>query len=181
VGGKKGISIPLRTRLSNLVNVPFARISYSQAIKVLQESSRTFEYPVSWGSDLAAEHEKFLTDEVHMGAVVVYNYPKDVKPFYMHQNEDGETVAAMDVLLPTMGEIAGGSQREGRLQVLEEIMEERRMDKEKYQWYTELREYGTVMHSGFGVGFERLVAFVTGMHNVKDVVLSPRYTGHAES
>jgi asparaginyl-tRNA synthetase len=165
------------TRLQGLVESPFERMEYSEAIEILQNSRQSFEFPVAWGLDLASEHERYLTEK-HVGRpVVVMNYPKDIKAFYMRLNDDGNTVAAMDVLAPGIGEIIGGSQREERLDVLDS-----RMDKalrESLWWYRDLRRYGTVPHAGFGLGFERLLNYVTGMDNVRDAIPFPRTPGHA--
>jgi asparaginyl-tRNA synthetase len=138
----------------------------------------TFEFPVSWGSDLQSEHEKYLTDEVMKGPVIVTDYPKELKAFYMRMNDDGKTVAAMDVLAPRIGEIIGGSQREERLSVLEERMLQMRIPMESLQWYLDLRRFGSAPHAGFGLGFERLVQYITGMVNIRDVIPCPRAPGN---
>ena len=165
-------------RLEGIVNATFERISYSEAIGILESSGRTFEFPVSWGMDLAHEHERYLA-ETHIGRpVVVTDYPKEIKAFYMRLNDDDKTVAAMDVLAPGIGEIIGGSQREERLEVLDARMDAEL--KEDLWWYRDLRRYGTVPHAGFGLGFERLLAYVTGMENVRDVIPFPRTPGHAD-
>jgi asparaginyl-tRNA synthetase len=165
-------------RLEGIVNATFERISYSEAIGILESSGRTFEFPVSWGMDLASEHERYLA-ETHIGRpVVVTDYPKEIKAFYMRLNDDDKTVAAMDVLAPGIGEIIGGSQREERLEVLDARMDSEL--KEDLWWYRDLRRYGTVPHAGFGLGFERLLAYVTGMENVRDVIPFPRTPGHAD-
>jgi len=165
-------------RLEGIVNATFERISYSEAIGILESSGRTFEFPVSWGMDLASEHERYLA-ETHIGRpVVVTDYPKEIKAFYMRLNDDDKTVAAMDVLAPGIGEIIGGSQREERLEVLDARMDAEL--KEDLWWYRDLRRYGTVPHAGFGLGFERLLAYVTGMENVRDVIPFPRTPGHAD-
>ncbi|NTS77364.1 asparagine--tRNA ligase [Catenovulum sp. SM1970] len=161
-------------RLKNLVNSEFVRMDYTDAIDILQKSGKKFEFPVEWGVDLSSEHERYLAEE-HVGApIILQNYPKDIKAFYMRMNEDGKTVAAMDVLAPGIGEIIGGSQREERLDMLDKRMEEMNLIPEDYSWYRDLRRYGTVPHGGFGLGFERLVAYVTGMGNVRDVIPFPR-------
>ncbi|MDA1179922.1 MAG: asparagine--tRNA ligase, partial [Planctomycetota bacterium] len=166
--------------LHKLVNDDFVRMSYTEAIQVLETSGHTFEYPIAWGSDLQSEHERYLT-EVHCHApVILYNYPRSIKPFYMHVNDDEKTVRAMDVLVPRVGEIIGGSQREARLDVLEQRMREQRLDPQAYWWYLDLRRYGTVPHSGFGLGLERAVQFVSGMANIRDVIPFPRTPGNAE-
>lgn len=166
-------------RLESLVNSEFVRMDYTDAIEILQNCGKTFEFPVEWGIDLSSEHERYLAEE-HVGApIIMQNYPKDIKAFYMRINDDGKTVAAMDVLAPGIGEIIGGSQREERLDVFDARLEEMELSKEDYAWYRDLRRYGTVPHSGFGLGFERLVAYVTGMQNVRDVIPFPRTPGNA--
>ncbi len=161
-------------RLRSIVDTPFERIDYAEAIRILEQSGKRFEFPVRWGLDLQSEHERYLA-EVHVGGpVVVMNYPRQIKSFYMRLNDDDRTVAALDVLVPGIGEIVGGSQREERLQVLDSRMEEAGLDKEMYGWYRDLRRYGTVPHAGFGLGFERTVSYVTGMANVRDVIPFPR-------
>lgn len=167
------------SRLEKVIEQDFVRMDYTDAIKILQESGKEFEFPVEWGVDLSSEHERYLAEE-HVGApIIMQNYPKDIKAFYMRINDDGKTVAAMDVLAPGIGEIIGGSQREERLDVFDQRLEEMGLDKEDYSWYRDLRRYGTVPHSGFGLGFERLVAYVTGMQNVRDVIPFPRTPGNA--
>ena len=165
-------------RLTNIVDQPFVRVTYSDAIDILLKSGKKFEFPVEWGIDMASEHERFLS-EVHFKApVVVTDYPRDIKAFYMRLNDDERTVAAMDVLAPGIGEIIGGSQREERLDVLDARMDEALKD--TLWWYFDLRRYGTVPHAGFGLGFERLIAYITGMENVRDVIPFPRTPGNAE-
>lgn len=165
-------------RLRSVIDNRFERMDYSEAIDILGNSGETFEFPVAWGSDLASEHERYLSER-HVGRpVVVMNYPKEIKAFYMRLNDDGRTVAAMDVLAPGIGEIIGGSQREERLDVLESRMEPALQ--EELWWYRDLRRYGTVPHAGFGLGFERLLSYVTGMDNVRDVIPFPRTPGHAQ-
>ena len=165
-------------RLENIVKADFARMSYTEAIAILENCGQSFEFPVSWGMDLASEHERYLA-ETHVGRpVVVTDYPKDIKAFYMRLNDDGKTVAAMDVLAPGVGEIIGGSQREERLDVLDSRMDDTL--KRDLWWYRDLRRYGTLPHAGFGLGFERLLAYVTGMENVRDVIPFPRTPGHAD-
>ena len=170
-------------RLEAFVDSPFERIDYTEAIDVLKkaaDSGRRFEFPVEWGTDLQSEHERYLVEE-HVGRpVVVMNYPKDIKAFYMRMNDDGRTVAAMDVLAPGIGEIIGGSQREERLDVLDARLDEMDLPKEDYWWYRDLRRYGSVPHAGFGLGFERLIAYATGMANVRDVIPFPRTPGSAD-
>ncbi|HEX8911578.1 MAG TPA: asparagine--tRNA ligase [Humisphaera sp.] len=170
-------------RLEKFVDSSFERMTYTDAIAVLEKAAaggKKFEFPVKWGMDLQTEHERFLTEE-HVGRpVVVMNYPKDIKAFYMRLNDDGRTVAAMDVLAPGIGEIIGGSQREERLDVLDRRIVEMGMDPKAYWWYRDLRRYGTVPHAGFGLGFERTIMYATGMQNVRDVIPFPRTPGHAE-
>ncbi|MBU9808538.1 asparagine--tRNA ligase, partial [Rahnella sp. SL6] len=161
-------------RLERFVTSDFAQVDYTDAVEILMNCGQKFENPVSWGVDLSSEHERYLAEQYFKAPVVVKNYPKDIKAFYMRMNEDGKTVAAMDVLAPGIGEIIGGSQREERLDVLDARMAEMGLNKEDYWWYRDLRRYGTVPHSGFGLGFERLVAYVTGVQNVRDVIPFPR-------
>ncbi|MFB4339950.1 asparagine--tRNA ligase [Pantoea sp. CS_6] len=161
-------------RLERFVTTDFAQVDYTDAVEILMNCGQTFENPVSWGIDLSSEHERYLAEKHFKAPVVVKNYPKDIKAFYMRLNEDGKTVAAMDVLAPGIGEIIGGSQREERLDVLDARLEEMGLKKEDYWWYRDLRRYGTVPHSGFGLGFERLIAYVTGVQNVRDVIPFPR-------
>ncbi|ELX8379083.1 asparagine--tRNA ligase [Providencia vermicola] len=161
-------------RLENFVNSDFAQVDYTDAIKILETCGKKFENPVYWGVDMSSEHERYLAEQHFKAPVVVKNYPKDIKAFYMRLNEDGKTVAAMDVLAPGIGEIIGGSQREERLDMLDARLDEMGMNKEDYWWYRDLRRYGTVPHSGFGLGFERLVAYVTGVGNVREVIPFPR-------
>ena len=161
-------------RLERFIASDFAQIDYTDAIKILETCGKQFENPVFWGVDMASEHERYLAEEHFQSPVVVKNYPKDIKAFYMRMNEDGKTVAAMDVLAPGIGEIIGGSQREERLDVLDARLDEMGLNKEDYWWYRDLRRYGSVPHAGFGLGFERLVVYVTGMQNVRDVIPFPR-------
>ena len=165
-------------RLTNIVDQPFVRVTYSDAIDILLTSGKKFEFPVEWGIDMASEHERFLSETHFKASVVVTDYPRDIKAFYMRLNDDERTVAAMDVLAPGIGEIIGGSQREERLDVLDARMDEALKD--TLWWYRDLRRYGTVPHAGFGLGFERLVAYITGMENVRDVIPFPRTPGNAE-
>lgn len=167
-------------RLEHIVNSEFEMMTYTDAVKILENTDKKFDYPVSWGTDLQSEHERYLAEELCKKPVVIMNYPKDIKSFYMRLNDDGKTVAAMDVLAPGIGEIIGGSQREERLEVLDRRMDECGLNKEVYQWYRDLRRYGTVPHAGFGLGFERLVSYVTGLGNVRDVIPFPRTPGHAD-
>ena len=165
--------------LRGIIDAPFRRLPYTEAVDVLTNAGRSFEFPVEWGSDLQSEHERYLTEEHFKQPVVVTDYPKAIKAFYMRLNDDEETVAAMDVLAPGIGEIIGGSQREERLDVLDRRLGEMALPKEDYWWYRDLRKYGTVPHAGFGLGFERLVQFATGMADIRDVIPFPRTPGNA--
>jgi asparaginyl-tRNA synthetase len=169
----------LVAKLQGIVDSEFVRMDYGEAISVLERAKEKFEFPVTWGIDLQSEHERYLTEKHAKKPVIVMNYPKDIKAFYMRVNDDGRTVAAMDVLAPGIGEIIGGSQREERLEVLDARMAERSIDKEHYGWYRDLRRYGTVPHAGFGLGFERTMAYVTGLANVRDAIPFPRTPGNA--
>ena len=160
--------------LRKLADTPFVHMSYTDAIKELQGAKERFEFPVEWGSDLQSEHERYLTDKVIKGPVILFDYPKDIKAFYMRLNDDGRTVAAMDMLVPKIGEIIGGSQREERLSVLEERLSQSGIPVESLQWYLDLRRFGSAPHAGFGLGFERLVQYITGMVNIRDVIPCPR-------
>ncbi len=168
------------SRLEQLVETPFARIDYAEAIEILKRSGRHFEFPAEWGADLQTEHERYLTEEHVKGPVVVMNYPEAIKAFYMRLNDDGRTVAAMDVLAPGIGEIIGGSQREERLDVLDRRMAQFGIEPDHYQWYRDLRRYGSVPHAGFGLGFERLIVYLCGLSNIRDAIPYPRVPGHAE-
>ncbi len=167
-------------RLTGVVNSDFGQVTYTEAVDILQKSEKEFQYPVTWGCDLQTEHERYLTEEVFNKPVFVTDYPKEIKSFYMRVNEDNKTVAAMDLLVPGVGEIIGGSQREERLEVLEARMEDCGLNKEDYWWYLELRKYGGTKHAGFGLGFERAIMYITGMSNIRDVIPFPRTTGTAE-
>jgi asparaginyl-tRNA synthetase len=167
-------------RLEGIAGSQFVRLPYSEAIDILLKSGKTWEFPVEWGKDLQSEHERYLTEQHFKQPVILYDYPRTIKPFYMRVNDDGKTVRAMDVLVPGVGEIIGGSQREERLDVLEERMKEQGLKPEAYWWYLDLRRYGTVPHAGFGLGLERTVQFVTGMANIRDVIPFPRTPGNAE-
>ena len=167
-------------RLEDFINSDFAQVDYTKAVEILKNCGKKFEFPVEWGIDLQSEHERYLAEEYFKSPVVVKNYPKDIKAFYMKLNDDGKTVAAMDVLAPGIGEIIGGSQREDRLDVLDKRMEETGLNKDAYWWYRDLRRYGSVPHSGFGLGFERLVVYVTGVGNVRDAIPFPRTPKSAE-
>ena len=168
------------TTLEKIVDSEFVRLPYTEAVEVLEKSGKTFEYPVSWGTDLQSEHERYLTEEHFEGPVILFDYPKTIKPFYMKLNDDDRTVRAMDVLVPRVGEIIGGSQREDRLDVLEARMKEQELNPDDYWWYLDLRRFGTVPHSGFGLGLERVIQFATGMTNIRDVIPFPRTPGSAE-
>ncbi|NRB23447.1 asparagine--tRNA ligase [Shewanella sp.] len=161
-------------RLESFVTSDFAQVDYTEAVEILKNCGKKFEYAVEWGIDLQSEHERYLAEEHFKAPVVVKNYPKDIKAFYMRLNDDGKTVAAMDVLAPGIGEIIGGAQREERLDVLDARLEEMNLSKEDYWWYRDMRRYGTVPHAGFGLGFERLVSYVTGVANIRDVIPFPR-------
>jgi asparaginyl-tRNA synthetase len=169
----------LIAKLEGIVKSEFVRMDYTEAIGVLERSKEKFEFPVKWGIDLQSEHERYLTEKHAKKPVIVMNYPKAIKAFYMRQNDDGRTVAAMDVLAPGIGEIIGGSQREERLAALDSRLDELKIRKETYDWYRDLRRYGTVPHAGFGLGFERTIAYVTGLSNVRDVIPFPRTPGNA--
>jgi asparaginyl-tRNA synthetase len=167
-------------RLEKFINSSFERIDYTEAIKILEKAHRKWDYAPAWGKDLQTEHERYLTEE-HVGRpVVVMNYPEEIKAFYMRINEDGKTVAAMDVLAPGIGEIIGGSQREERLDVLDARMVKFGLKPEHYQWYRDLRRYGTVPHAGFGLGFERLIVYMCGLQNIRDAIPYPRVPGSAQ-
>ncbi len=170
----------LLDRLNHIVNSDFARITYTEAVDILQKSGKKFEYPVEWGLELQTEHERYLTDEVFKKPMFVINYPKDCKAFYMRLNDDGKTVAAMDMLVPGVGEIIGGSQREERYDVLLDRIHEMGLDESAYDWYLDLRKYGGVYHSGYGLGFDRILMYLTGMSNIRDVQMFPRTPGNAE-
>lgn len=167
----------LLERLHHVVSSDFGKITYTEAIEILQNAAKDFEYPVEWGIDLQTEHERYLSEVYFQKPVFVIDYPKDIKAFYMRLNEDGKTVAAMDCLVPGIGEIIGGSQREERLDVLQSRMAEMNLSEEDYQWYLDLRRFGETKHAGFGLGFERLLMYVTGISNIRDVIPFPRTTG----
>ncbi len=166
--------------LRQIIDAEFVRLSYTEAVEILKASGQEFEFPVDWGADLQAEHERYLTEKHFTAPVIIYDYPRAIKPFYMRVGDDGRTVGAMDVLVPRVGEIIGGSQREERLDVLQQRMKEQGLNPQDYWWYLDLRRYGTVPHSGFGLGLERLVQFITGMANIRDVIPFPRTPGNAE-
>ena len=167
-------------RINALINADFARVSYTDAVKLLEPHKDEFEYPVYWGSDLQTEHERYLTEKIYHAPVFVTDYPKEIKAFYMRLNDDGKTVAAVDMLVPGVGEIIGGSQREERLDVLERRMKELGLKEENYDWYLDLRRFGGTKHAGFGLGFERLIMYITGVTNIRDVLPFPRTAGSAE-
>jgi asparaginyl-tRNA synthetase len=166
--------------LRKIAESNFVRLTYSDAIEILRESGESFEFPVAWGSDLQSEHERYLTEKKFDGPVILYDYPAAIKPFYMRLNDDARTVRAMDVLVPKVGEIIGGSQREERLDVLERRMVQQHLLPSDYWWYLDLRRFGTVPHAGFGLGLERMLQFMTGMTNIRDVIPFPRTPGNAE-
>ncbi len=170
----------LLLRLDFVVERPFQRIAYADAVDLLKKSAETFEFPIDYGLNLQSEHERWLTEKHFKCPVTVFNFPKEIKPFYMRLNDDGKTVAAMDLLVPGIGEIVGGSQREERFEMLEENMRRHNMDPADYKWYLDLRRYGTVPHSGFGLGFERMLMFITGVPNIRDVIPFARTPGSAE-
>lgn len=170
----------LFSRLDNIMNSEFARITYTEAVDLLKKAGVEFEYPVAWGKDLQTEHERYLTEKIFQKPVFVTGYPKEIKAFYMRLNDDQRTVAAMDLLVPGVGEIIGGSQREERLDLLEKRMDELGMKKENYWWYLETRKYGGVKHAGYGLGFERVLMYITGMTNIRDVIPFPRTVRSAE-
>ena len=174
------VDTTLLERLNNLVTSDFARVTYTEAIKLLEESGNKFEYPVSWGIDMQTEHERYLTEKIFGKPVFVTDYPKEIKAFYMRLNDDDKTVAAMDMLVPGVGELIGGSQREERMDYLLAAMDRCGLKEEDYKWYLELRRFGGTKHAGFGLGFERLVMYITGVSNIRDVEAFPRTTGSAE-
>ena len=167
-------------KLSAVAGSDFARCTYTEAVDILLKSGQTFEYPVSWGIDLQTEHERYLTEKHFGKPVFVYNYPKEIKAFYMRMNDDRKTVAAVDMLVPGIGELIGGSQREERLDVLTSRIHELGMNEDQYSWYLDTRRFGTTPHAGFGLGFERLVMYLIGITNIRDVLPFPRTTGSAE-
>ena len=176
----KFVDKELLARLDFVLERPFQRITYSDAVELLKKSGEQFEFPVDYGLNLQSEHERWLTEKHFQRPVTVFNYPREIKPFYMRVNDDGKTVTAMDLLVPGIGEIVGGSQREERLDVLEENMRRHNMDPADYKWYLDLRRYGSVPHSGFGLGFERILMFITGVPNIRDVIPFARTPGSAE-
>lgn len=170
----------LLERLTNLANSSYTKVTYTEAVELLKNSGEKFNYPVEWGCDLQTEHERYLTEKIFKGPVFVIDYPKEIKSFYMRQNDDGKTVAAMDMLVPGVGEIIGGSQREERIDVLLSRMKELNLAEEDYWWYVNLRRYGGTKHSGYGLGFERIIMYLTGVSNIRDVLPYPRTVGNAE-
>lgn len=177
----KFIEKGLLERLKKVYTTPFKRLTYTEAVEILLKvTKKKFEIPVKWGMDLQSEHERYICEEIFNQPVILTNYPKEIKAFYMKLNDDGKTVRAMDVLVPKIGEVIGGSQREERLEVLEQRIEDLKLDKEAYKYYLDLRRFGTCPHSGFGLGFERLVMFITGTENIRDSIPFPRWPGHAE-
>ena len=170
----------LKARLEHVATSDFARVSYTEAVEILKKHNDKFEYRVDWGTDLQTEHERYLTEQIYQRPVFVTDYPKEIKAFYMRLNDDGKTVAAADCLVPGIGEIIGGSQREERLDMLEARIRELGMKPEDYWWYCDLRRYGSCRHAGFGLGFERMVMYLTGVSNIRDVELHPRTVGNAE-
>jgi asparaginyl-tRNA synthetase len=174
------ISKGLIDRLQNVINTPFERATYTYAVRILEKADKKFEFPVKWGLDLQSEHERYLVEEFFSKPAIITDYPKEIKAFYMRENDDHKTVAAMDVLVPKVGEIVGGSQREERPSYIEKKLKEVGLSPDDYWWYLELRKYGTVPHAGFGAGFERLTQFVTGMENIRDAIPFPRFPGKAD-
>jgi asparaginyl-tRNA synthetase len=177
---KERIDATVLPRLEAVLGSEFLRVPYTEAVDLLQKSGEKFEFPVAWGQDLQSEHERYLTEKKFNRPVILYDYPRSIKPFYMRVNDDGKTVRAMDVLVPGVGEIIGGSQREERPDVLEARMKEQGLDPEAYWWYLELRRFGTVPHAGFGLGLERTLLFLTGLGNIRDVIPFPRTPGSAD-
>ena len=166
--------------MTALCDSDFGKVTYTEAVEMLQKSGHEFEYPVFWGMDMQTEHERYLTEQIFKKPVFVTDYPKEIKAFYMRQNDDGKTVAAMDMLVPGVGELIGGSQREERLDKLLAAMDKFGLNPEDYWWYVELRKYGGTKHAGFGLGFERLIMYITGISNIRDVEAFPRTTGNAD-
>jgi asparaginyl-tRNA synthetase len=174
------VDTDLMTNLEVIAGASYARLPYAEAVEILQQSGRAFEFPVHFGADLQTEHERYLTEEHFHRPVIVYNYPKEIKAFYMRLNDDNRTVAAMDLLVPRVGELIGGSQREERLEVLEQRLDAFGLPREAYWWYLDMRRFGTVPHAGFGLGFERFLMMVTGVTNIRDVIPFPRTPKHLE-
>ena len=176
----KWVDKGLKERLEHVASSDFGRVSYTEAVELLKQNNDKFDYKVEWGTDLQTEHERYLTEQIFKKPVFVTDYPKDIKAFYMRLNDDGKTVAAVDLLVPGIGEIIGGSQREERLEILQQRMKDFQLEEENYWWYLDLRKYGGTKHAGFGLGFERLVMYLTGIANIRDVLPFPRTTGTAE-
>ena len=176
----KFVDTTLLERLTALVNSDYVKVTYTEAVELLEKSGEKFQYPVSWGCDLQTEHERYLTEHIFKKPVFVIDYPKEIKSFYMRMNDDGKTVAAMDLLVPGVGEIIGGSQREERLDMLKARMDELGLREEDYWWYVNLRKYGGTKHAGYGLGFERIIMYLTGVSNIRDVIPYPRTVGNAE-
>ena len=170
----------LLSRLENILSVEFQRVTYTEGVEILEKCGKEFDYPVKWGIDLQSEHERYLVEEHFKKPVILYNYPKDIKAFYMKLNDDNQTVRAMDVLFPKIGELIGGSQREENYDKLLGRIREMGLPEPNYWWYLDTRKFGTAPHSGFGMGFERLLIFITGMTNIRDVIPFPRYPDNAE-
>ena len=170
----------LKERLENVANSDFGSITYTEAIEILEKSNEKFQFPVKWGIDLQTEHERYLTEKVYKKPVFITDYPKDIKAFYMRINDDNKTVAAMDLLVPGVGEIIGGSQREERYDVLVDRIKEMGLNEEDYGWYLDLRKYGGAKHAGYGLGFERMIMYLTGMANIRDVISFPRTPNSAD-
>jgi asparaginyl-tRNA synthetase len=177
---EKFIEKDLTKKLNLVTNSDFEIITYTEAIKILEKANKKFKFPTHWGSDLQSEHERYLTETHFKKPIAVKDYPEKIKAFYMRQNDDGKTVAAMDILVPKIGEIIGGSQREERENILIEKIKKKGLNIEDYRWYLDLRKYGTAIHSGFGLGLERLTQFVCGIENIRDAIPFPRYPGHAD-
>ena len=177
---RKNINEDRIQTIKNIIDSDFGRITYTKAVEILKDADQDFEFPVEWGNDLQSEHERYLTEKYYNKPVLVTDYPRGIKAFYMRINEDGDTVAAVDCLVPEVGEIIGGSQREERYEVLKERMENENMNMDKYQWFLDLRKYGTVPHSGFGLGFERILMYISGIKNIRDVIPFPRTPGNAD-
>ena len=176
----KFVDKDLLSRLTALRNADYAKVTYTEAIEILEKSKADFKFPVYWGVDLQTEHERYLTEQVYKKPIFLVDYPKDIKAFYMRLNDDGKTVAAMDLLVPGVGEIIGGSQREERLDVLVARMQELNLSEEDYWWYLNLRKFGGTKHAGYGLGFERIIMYLTGVSNIRDVIPYPRTVGNAE-
>jgi len=177
---QKWVEPGLLKMLRTAADEPFGRVTYTEAVAILQKSGQKFSFPVSWGLDLAREHEKFITEHFGNRPVFITDYPSEIKPFYMRENEDGKTVACMDLVVPDVGELIGGSAREERFDVLSKRMEKHNLSPETYGWFLDLRKFGTVPHAGFGMGFERFVQFVTGVKNIRDVIPIPRHVGYCK-